>query len=140
MTVAFGLQVPAMPEGWRPGDPIPMDISMSGPPTRQPVGPGLEGETAFLKQQPSSSEDSEDAPEDDSDGALVDASFLWQHWSCSKQSLGMVLLSLASVCDCQLCIQSDQGRNGWPSRPALRSLPSLTACSLELVMYVADLP
>ena len=75
MTVTCALQVPKMPEGWQPGDPIPMDMSIVGPPARQPEGPGLEGETAILKQQPPSSEDSEGAPQDDLDGAPISASF-----------------------------------------------------------------
>ncbi|KAK9840039.1 hypothetical protein WJX74_002397 [Apatococcus lobatus] len=61
-------QMPKMPEGWQPGDPLPMDVSMFGPPTRQPEGPGQEAETAFLKQQPSDSDASEDAPENNTAG------------------------------------------------------------------------
>ena len=67
--MTFVLEVPKMPEGWQPGDLVPMEVSVPGPPVaQQPEGPGLEGENAFLKQQPSSSEDSEDAPQEDSAG------------------------------------------------------------------------
>lgn len=126
MTVTFAMQVPKMPEGWQPGDPIPMDMSVPAAPARQPEGPGLEGETAFLKQQPSSSEDSEGAPQDDPDGAPLGASLPWQHRLCSKKSLEVVFVLLAFPCHGCVSIQSDQVCDGWQSRPTLGSLPSLT--------------
>ena len=89
-----------MPEGWKPGDPIPMmDMSMFGPPASQPEGPGLEAKAAILKQQPSDSETSEDEPQASPAGMAFDASFRLQGIRCSAERLLSVCRSLEFVCN-----------------------------------------